>query len=139
MCSATPARQGASASCTLHCTARLMAVYILHVALYRLLIASGRDDDVLCLFEEHASCLCGGILLVTLYRLLLVSGRDDDLLCWFEEYASRLCGGTYVAAPLDADDPSSRAISLFPLQPPGLVQEVTKGVKVRGEGEGGSW
>ncbi|KXZ46223.1 hypothetical protein GPECTOR_46g292 [Gonium pectorale] len=60
------------------------------------------------------------------------AGRRDGLLDWFEEYANRLVSGNYQVAPLDDElAEGSRAISLFPLRPPGMAEAVTRGVRVR--------
>ncbi|KAG2435460.1 hypothetical protein HYH02_011960 [Chlamydomonas schloesseri] len=59
-------------------------------------------------------------------------GAKDGVLRWFEEYARRLAAGYYEVAVLDEEyAEGSRAICLFPLQPPEMRQEVTRGVRVR--------
>mmetsp|Transcript_29991 Transcript_29991/g.76373 ORF Transcript_29991/g.76373 Transcript_29991/m.76373 type:complete len:579 (-) Transcript_29991:483-2219(-) len=58
------------------------------------------------------------------------AGQQDGVLRWFEEYGRRLDQGWYEVAALDEDFPS-KAICLFPLQPPGMRVAVTRGVCVR--------
>eukprot|EP00798_Chlamydomonas_sp_ICE-L_P004585 gene4585-14770_t len=57
---------------------------------------------------------------------------NDGVLVWFEEYARRLETSWYEVAPLDDETGAeSTSICLFPLQPPIMVSEVTRGVQVR--------
>ncbi|GFR44770.1 hypothetical protein Agub_g6101 [Astrephomene gubernaculifera] len=58
-------------------------------------------------------------------------GARDGPLRWFEEYGRRLAEGYYEVACLDEDYEGSRAICLFPLQPPLLAEAITRGVRVR--------
>lgn len=60
-----------------------------------------------------------------------VPGSNDGVLRWFEEYSRRLASGMYGMALLEEELPSSRAICLFPRQPPLMLEEVTRGVRVR--------
>mmetsp|Transcript_9201 Transcript_9201/g.16161 ORF Transcript_9201/g.16161 Transcript_9201/m.16161 type:complete len:564 (-) Transcript_9201:1093-2784(-) len=58
------------------------------------------------------------------------TGTGDGVLRWFEEYGKRLQGGWYNIELLDADFPSSKAISLFPRVSPSMTCAVTRGVRV---------
>ncbi|MEW5320498.1 MAG: hypothetical protein WDW38_011566 [Sanguina aurantia] len=59
------------------------------------------------------------------------TGLQDSGLRWFEEYGRRLEASVYETSLLDDELPFSTGICLFPLQPPHLVKEVTRGVQVR--------
>ncbi|KAL4458786.1 hypothetical protein ABPG75_013651 [Micractinium tetrahymenae] len=55
----------------------------------------------------------------------------DGALRWFEAYAAALSSGAFAVEALDAENPATIGICLFPQLPPGRSEAVTEGVRVR--------